>query len=69
MLKLLKNHEVGWPAVVLLSVALLSLAMVLTFAPENVQTSVIEGLGWGGMILSQFMGPILRRKVEGTADE
>lgn len=70
---MLKNHDIGWPAVVLMSVALASLAMVLTFAPENVQATVIEWLGWGGLLVSQFIGPVLKRKAareeEGKADE
>jgi len=63
---ILENHKVGWPAVVLLCVVFASLAMVLTFAPETVQSQVIEWLGWAGLALSQFIGPLLRRK---TGDE
>ncbi len=65
---MLKNVKVGWPAVVLVSVALVSLAMVLTFAPQNVQATVIEWMGWGGLMLSQFVGPILKRRESNDND-
>ncbi len=66
---MLKNHDIGWPAVVLVSVALVSLATVLTFASENVQTTVIEWMGWAGLAASQFFGPILKRKVQSELDD
>ena len=61
MSKLLKRYQPSWPAAMLASVIVISVAMVLTFAPENVQEKALQALGWIGYVASQFMGPIIRR--------
>ncbi len=59
---MLKNYKPSWPAVVLASVALLSLALVLTFAPAEVQTPVVEWLGWGVAAVGLFFKEILTKR-------
>lgn len=61
---MLKKHKLSWPAVVLGCVALASLALVLTFAPAEVQTSVVEWLGWGVAGVTSFLAPVIRRKLD-----
>ena len=65
----MKKYKIGWPAVVLASVAIAALAMVLTFAPADVQASVIEWMGWGFVALSQFTKPIIQANKERTTDD
>lgn len=57
----LRKYRLDWPAALLASVALASLALTLTFAPANVQDSLIEWLGWGFLMVSQFTKPLLRK--------
>lgn len=68
---MLGKFKLGWPAVVLVSVALLSLSLVLTFAPDDTRTVVVEWMGWAFLAVSQFVGPVLRtqKKEEETSDE
>jgi len=64
---MLKKRKLSWPAVVLVCVALASLALVLTFAPPEVQAPVIKWLGWGVAGLGLFFKEILIGK--GTTDD
>lgn len=68
--KAIDGFHIGWPAVALASVVILAIAMVLTFAPPAVQEKALEALGWVAYVVSQIMGPIIRRKLtEGDSSE
>jgi hypothetical protein len=67
--KKLSGFQLGWPAVTLASVVIIAVAMVLTFAPPAVQEKALEALGWIAYVVSQIMGPIIRRKLADATNE
>lgn len=53
--------EFSMPQAIVAAAALLTLGVVLVWAPADVRSTVIEWLGWGLYGVSSFAGPIVKR--------
>jgi len=56
--------KLNWPQAVLASSALVTVGLVLAFAPEDTQSQVLEWLGWGVAALSSFLPGLIGRDRE-----
>lgn len=67
--KLAKNHTVDWRPIVLLIALLTAVVVLLLLGDSSVKVAVIEWGGWIGLGLSQFMGPIIKRKLQRQSND